>query len=278
MLVDDAAWGFSWERPDGTAAPLAELVVGPGAEPERWLPTHLEALDEQLIELAGRHGEVLGGGRRPAPEERDDLAAAYVAVDRAVDEYAEAARVVGGPPDPRAGQIVGTAALMGIRCRAALGLTGAAPFDGDLDQPAPGMVGGRAGLHAVSDTEQWRGSRWLVVTDDGRRLPATLSMLLFDSSGVDKDATLREHREALAAVSVAVLRPDVDPLVASGAVDWLLFDWLMAHRDGPDSGAVQVTRGQERDADMIVAAAAASVAVRRRYDPALEEALAAPRR
>ncbi|MEZ5096874.1 MAG: hypothetical protein R2731_12595 [Nocardioides sp.] len=107
------------------------------------------------------------------------------------------------------------------------------------------------------------------MTDGAQRLPATLSMLLFDSSGVDKDATLREHRAALRRVSAAVLEPGAEPLAASGAVDWLLFDWLMAHRDGPDSGAVEIRSGQVDDAAMIVAAADASVRVRKRFDPAL---------
>ena len=177
ILVRDGAWGFAWARPDGAPAWLADLVREPDAEADRWLPTHLESLDDQLIELAGRYGEVLGGGRGPTPGEHEDLGAAYVAIDRASLEYAEAVAAAGTPTDPRGGQILGTAALMSIRARASLGLIGPAPFDGDLDEPRLGVVGGRAGLHAVSETERWRGSRWLVVADDGRRLPATLSML-----------------------------------------------------------------------------------------------------
>jgi hypothetical protein len=272
MLVGDGRWGFSWARADGTETTLAELVGAPGAEPERWLPTHLEALDEQLVDLAGRHGEVLGGGRRPTESERAELAEAYLAIDRAVLEYAAAARAVGGPTHVRAGLILGTAALLGIRARSVLGLTGAAPFEGELDQPSPGMVGGRAGLQPVDEHEPWRGSRWLVVADDGRRLPATLSMLLFDASGVDKEAALREHREALAEVTEAVVDPAAEPMAAAGAVDWLLFDWLMAHREGPDSAAVQIPTGREGEAALVVAAAAASVEVRRRVDPALARA------
>lgn len=264
--------GFTWARPDGTPTRLVALLDLPDAEPDRWLPTHLEALDDLNIEVAGRFGEVLGGGRGPAPGEHEQLATAYAALDRACGEYAEAHAAAGLPDDLRAGQIVGTAVLLSIRCRAAVGMIGPAPFDGELDAPAPGMVGGHAGLHAVSDAEPWRGSRWLVVSEDGRRLPATLSMLLFDSSGVDKEATLREHREALAAVTSAVTAPEAEPLAASGAVDWLLFDWLMAHRDGPDSGAVEIRSGQAADAAMIVAAAAASVTVRRRFDPNLASA------
>lgn len=275
MLVEDGTWGFAWARADGSGTTLADLVTDPGAEPERWLPTHLEALDEQLVEMAARHGEVLGGGRRPTDGDRTDLVAAHLAIDRAVHEYAVAARAVGGPTDVRAGLILGTASLFGIRARAVLGLVGAAPFDGQLDQPTAGMVGGRAGLHAVDPDRAWRGSRWLVVTDDGRRLPATLSMLLFDASGVDKEAALREHREALAAVTAAALDPAADPMTASGAVDWLLFDWLMAHRDGPDSAAVRIPAGREGEAAMVVAAAAASVEVRRRVDPALARAVGA---
>lgn len=267
LLSDDTRIGFRWARPDGTPARLVDLLDLPGAEPERWLPTHLSALDDVLIDVAGRFGEVVGGGRGALPEERDDLAAAYVAIDRASVEYDEARRATGILVEVRAGQILGTGALLGICCRAALGLVGAAPFDGSLDRPAPGLVGGRAGLHEVSATEPWRGARWLVVTDDGRRLPATLSMLLFDSSGVDKEATLREHREALTRVAASVTAADVDPLVAAGAVDWLLFDWVLAHRESPDSGAVQIAADRVADAEMIVAAVVASVAVRRRFDP-----------
>jgi hypothetical protein len=109
----------------------------------------------------------------------------------------------------------------------------------------------------------------LVVTEDGRRLPATLSMLLFDSSGVNKDASLDEHREALGRVTEAVLATDSEPLVASGAVDWMLFDWVMAHRESPDSGAVEIKSGRTSDARMIVRAAAASATVRARFDVGL---------
>ena len=94
-------------------------------------------------------------------------------------------------------------------------------------------------------------------------------MLLFDSSGVDKEASLAEHRSALAQVTTAVTGPGVDPMVASGALDWLLFDWVMAHRDGPDSGAVEIPAGRTDDARMIVAATAASARLRARYDPGL---------
>lgn len=268
----DDELGFHWRTPDDRPARLAELFALPGAEPHRWLPTHAEALDDVLIEVAGRYGEVLGGGRGPRPGEHEGLGAAYRAIDRAVVDYAAAQRAAGLPDDVRAGQIIGTAALLGIRARWALGLTGPAPFDGELDTPGVGMVGGRAGLHWVAEAEPWRGARWLVVTDDSRRLPATLSMLLHDSSGVDREATLTEHREALAAVTDAVLAPAAEPMVASGAVDWLLFDWVMAHREsteGGDSGAVVLPTGRDADASLIVAAADASARVRARFDPGL---------
>ncbi len=197
-----------------------------------------------LSEVAGRYGEVLGGGRGPHGKEKDGIGAAYRAIDRACHEYAVAHDAAGLPDDLRAGQIIGTAALMSIRLRHAIGLTGPAPFDGVLDVPRPGVVGGRAGLHWVEGAAPWRGARSIVVTDDDRRLPATLRMLLLDSSGVDKTATLTEHREALTAVSAAVLVPDVEPLVASGAVDWLLFDWVMAHRESEESGAGRSVRAE----------------------------------
>ena len=268
--------GFHWLSPDGDPLRLTEVVALPDAEADRWLPTHLEALDDVLIEVAGRFGEVLGGGREPRPDERDDLTDAYRAIDRLSAEYAEAHAASDLPDDVRSGQIVGTAALMSIRTRQSIGLMGPAPFDGELDAPGPGVVGGRAGLHPVDESAPWRGSRWLVVSDDGRRLPATLSMLLFDSSGVDKDATLTEHREALEQVTEAVAAPDAEPLSASGAVDWLLFDWIMAHRESPDSGAVEVPSGRVTDARMIVRAAAASARVRARFDLGLLDLPVAP--
>ncbi|TIC82618.1 hypothetical protein [Nocardioides sp. GY 10127] len=276
----DGVLGFGWTTPTGEPARLADLLALPDAEPHRWLPTHLEALDDVLIAVTGALGEVLGGGRAPRPEEREDLAAAYVALDRAVLEYAraaEAADVLGVPRDLRAGQILGTAHLVGVRARYCLGLAGVPPFEGELDTPGPGMVGGFAGLHRVDDAQPWRGARWLVVTEDGRRLPASLSMLLHDSSGVDKEATLREHREALAQVTEAVDGAPGSPggvprggeLEAAGAVDWLLFDWVMAHRESESGAGVEIRSGKVEDATMIVAAAAASVAVRARFDPAL---------
>ena len=154
---------------------------------------------------------------------------------------------------------------MSIRLRQSLGLMGPAPYDGELDVPGPGVVGGRAGLHWRDGTSDWRGARWLVVTDDGRRLPATLAMLLFDSSGVDKDATLEEHRAALARVTIGVAGSDAEPMTASGAVDWLLFDWVMAHRESADSGAVEISSGRTSDSQMIVRASAASALVRSRF-------------
>lgn len=268
--------GFSWLTAEGRPTTLAALVDLPDAEAHRWVPTHLEALDDTLIEVAGRFGEVLGGGRPPARGERDGLVSAHRALDRACVEYADGHDRAGLPDDPRGGQILGTAALMSIRAREAVGLIGAAPFDGELDVPTLGVVGGRGGLHWVAEDEPWRGARWLVVTDDGRRLPATLSMLLHDSSGVDKAATLEEHRSALATVTEAVTVPDADPFVACGAVDWLLFDWVMAHRESPDSGAVELRSGRVADARLIVRAAAASVRVRRRFDPALAAPVSDP--
>ena len=268
----DERLGFLWRTPSGAPARLEELVLAPDAEPERWLPTHLEALDDVLIDVAGRFGEVLGGGRGPAPGEHDLVARAYREIDRLSYEYAQAHRRTALPDDLRAGQIIGTGALMSIRLRVALGLMAPAPFDGDLDQPRAGVVGGRAGLEWVSPDERWRGARWLVTTLEGERLPATLSMLLFDSSGVEKEAAFTEHRDALDEVVDAVIAPsglDVEPMAASGAVDWLLFDWIMAHRDGPDSGAVEITSGLAADARMIVAAAEASAIIRARFDVGL---------
>lgn len=288
--------GFAWRAPDGTPLRLAEVIALPGAEPDRWLPTHLEALDDVLIEVASRFGEVLGGGRPPAPQERDPLLGAARAIDRLTWEYGEAARGVDLPGDPRAGQILGTGALMSICARGVLGLMGPTPFEGELDDPTTGLVSGHARLVQVDATRPWLGARWLIETLDGRRLPADLPMLLHDSSGVDKEATLREHREALAGVIAAVDVSAVDlsrveasavlsgtgrrtfvgdPIAASGALDWLLFDWLLAHRESDQGGAIVFAANARADAALVVDAAVASVRLRATFDPSVIAAVEA---
>lgn len=76
----------------------------------------------------------------------------------------------------------------------------------------------------------------------------------------EPDVLAATHLEALA---------DADPLAVACAIDWLLYDWLMAHRDGPDSGAVEIPKGRESEAGLIVEAAAASVTARAAFDPGL---------
>ncbi|MEI2715036.1 MAG: hypothetical protein V9G04_17520 [Nocardioides sp.] len=270
--------GFRWATPSGEPAPLVTLLDLPGAEPDRWLPTHLEALDDLLIAVASSYGEVLGGARPATRDEREGLTSAYREIDRASHEYAVAHAVAALPDDVRAGQIIGTGALMSIRARFALGLTGPAPFEGELDSPPEGAVGGTCDLTWASTDADWRGARWIVTTTTGQRLPATLGMLLFDSSGVHKDAALDEHRDALTRVTRALggvgdrgaepaaLAPGIEPMAASGALDWLLFDWIMAHRESPDSGAVEIRSGRIADVRMLVLAAATSASVRSRFD------------
>ena len=51
--------------------------------------------------------------------------------------------------------------------------------------------------------------------------------------------------------------------------DLLLYDWLMAHRDGPDSAEIVFPRGCDDAAALVVSAAAASVAARATFDPGL---------
>ena len=67
-------------------------------------------------------------------------------------------------------------------------------------------------------------------------------MVFFDSSGTNKDGARKEHRDALASVVSASKCPEADPLAVTCAVDWLLYDWLMAHRDGPDSAEIVFPR------------------------------------
>jgi hypothetical protein len=269
IAQDEDQIGFHWVTPAGVPISLPKLVVG-DEEPDRLVATHLEALDDAMIIAAGRFGDVLGGGRRPAgPRERDELRELHRALDRLSHEYAAALAFVGMAAEVRAGQIIGTAALFGIRARQPLDLLGPAPFDGELDDPSLGVVGGFGEMHQVDPDRPWKGGRWIVRTEAGRRYPATLAMLLFDSSGVNKDAALEEHREALRSVITSAKARDADPLAVACALDWLLYDWLMAHRDGPDSGAIEIPKGRERDATLIVEAAAASVRARAAFDPGL---------
>lgn len=273
ILQAEEQIGFRWATPDGTPTTLPRLLVDDD-EPDRLIATHLAALDDALIIAAARFGELLGGGRGPDRGEREGLLLLHRVLDRLGHEYATAVRIVGVDPDPRAGQIVGTAALFSIRARQPLGLLGPAPLDGSLDDPGIGVVGGFGEMCAVDPERPWAGGRWIVRTEEGRRFPLTLSTLLFDSSGTHKDAARQEHREALRSVIAAAATPAADPFAVACALDWLLYDFLMAHRDGPDSAAIVFPKDHQGDARLVVDAAAASVSARARVDPGLVEIIA----
>lgn len=268
IVQGDGQIGFHWATPTGSATSLGALVAGDD-EPDRLLATHLEALDDALIIAAGRFGEILGGGRRPSPDERDGLLDLHRALDRSCFEYAAALEFTGLPADLRSGQIIGTATLFSILAREPLGLLGPAPLDDELDDPSIGVVGGFGEMTEVDPAKPWKGGRWVVRTEAGQRYPLTLSMLLFDSSGVNKEASRAEHLAALRSVTAAAGSPEADPMSVTCALDWLLYDWLMAHRDGADSAEIVFPKGQEAAAGVIVAAATASVAARATFDPGL---------
>lgn len=269
IVQSDGQIGFFWATAAGRRTSLQSLVEADD-EPDRLVATHLEALDDALIIAAERFGEILGGGRGPAnADERDDLVDLHRTLDRLCFEYAAAAETTGLKPDLRAGKIVGTAALFSIRARQPLALLGPAPLDGELDEPGLGVVGGFGEMQQVDPARPWLGGRWVVRTEAGQRFPLTLSMLMFDSSGVNKDAARKEHLEALQSVIASAQRAEADPLAVTCAVDWLLYDWLMAHRDGPDSAEIVFPKGHEADAGVVVAAAATSVTARATFDPGL---------
>lgn len=94
-------------------------------------------------------------------------------------------------------------------------------------------------------------------------------MLMFDSSGANKEGARKEHRDALMAVVQGASLPEADPMAVTCALDWLLYDWLMAHRDGPDSAEIVFPRGYDDAAALVVSAAAASVRARATFDPGL---------
>ncbi|ONH34531.1 hypothetical protein BL254_15930 [Protofrankia sp. BMG5.30] len=149
----------------------------------------------------------------------------------------------------------------------ALGVAGPTPFAGELSDPGVGVLGGHSRFQQIDPAEPWRGGRWVLEAEDGWHYPLTLSMLLFDSSGVLRDPALDEHRAALRALTEAVDAADADPFVSAGALDWLLYDWLMAHRESPTSGAIEVRKLP--DAQMIVSAAAAVATTRSHFEHAL---------
>ncbi len=268
IVQTDGQIGFYWATPSGAETSLQALVADDD-EPDRLVATHLEAIDDSLIIAAERFGQILGGGRRPAADEREDLLDLHRTLDRLCFEFAAALEWTGIAADLRAGKIIGTAALFSILAREPLGLLGPAPFDGELDDPSIGVIGGFGEMVQVDPAKPWKGGRWVVRTEAGQRYPLTLSMLMFDSSGVNKEASRKEHVEALRSVIAAARSADADPMAVTCALDWLLYDWLMAHRDGPDSAEIVFPKGYEADAGVIVAAAAASVAARSTFDPGL---------
>lgn len=268
IIQGDDQIGFGWTTAAGLPATLTDLIASDD-EPERLAATHLSALDDAMIDVARRFGQLLGGGRRPSPQERADLAEVYRSLDAACLDYARAIDTVGVVPDARAGGIVGTAVLMSILARQSIDLLGPVPLDGELAEPTLGVVGGYGEMVQVDPARPWKGGRWVVRTETGTQLPLTLSMLLFDSSGTNKDAARTEHCAALRALTSAATQPDADPYDVACALDWLLYDYLMAHRDGPDSAEIVFAKGRDGDAAVVVAAAAASVAARATFDPAL---------
>jgi hypothetical protein len=259
----DGQIGFYWVTPAGQPVTLPDLMTA-DTEPLRLLPTHLSALDDALIDAAGRWGEVLGGGRpvRDDPE-AVELTGLSGALERLNHEYAVAERAAGLTTELRAGQIIGTSALLAIRARMALGGEGPLPFGGMLAEPRPGVMAGHGQFHWVDPDLPWRGGRWLLVGQDGQRYPLTLDMILH-GSGVEKDGALDEHRTALRTLSglaaplTAPHQADgADPGVLAGSLEWLLYDWLMAHRESERSAAIEIRSGRPADAAMIVTAALA---------------------
>ena len=186
------------------------------------------------------------------------------ALERLNHEYAAADRLAGRESEVRAGQIIGTSALLAIRARMALGRAGPVPFDGALCEPRAGVLAGHGQFRWADPDAPGRGGRWLLIGQDGRRYPLTLDTLL-RGSGVEKDGALDEHRAALTVVSglpAADEASDSDPAVLAGAIEWLLYDWLTAHRESERSAAIEIPSGRPADAAMIVQAAAALAAAR----------------
>lgn len=268
---DDPVHGVHWIDGDGATLPLASVVERSDKPAPAVLKAHLDSLDQTMIAVIGDLGEVLGGGREPASgTERANLRTFHLTLDRLVADYVDGLAAARLTADTVSGQVVGTAALVGFRARVPLGLTSPPPLQGKLDDPGVGVVAGYGELVTIGDDEPWRGAQWIVRTDDGRRLPASLTMLMLDSSGVDQQTTLDTHRTALSAATSAAdaVDNDIDRIAtAAGAVDHLLVDWLMAHRYEPETVAIRIDPDRIDDAWMIVSAASASIRLRRMLDP-----------
>lgn len=263
--------GVSWRDATDRRLTLAEALSRSSRPPTPVIRQHLEALDQTMIEVATNYGEVLGGGRSPQDaDEREALRTFHLTVDRLIREYVDGLAAAGLAADILAGQVVGTASLLCHRARLPLGLVAPAPLTGHLDEPGVGVVAGYGEFEVVDVAEPWRGGRWIVRCNDGRRLPATLTTLMLDSSGVDQPTTLDTHRSALTTVidAAATLGDDIDQIAAAaGALDWMLIDWLMAHRYESDTVAIRIDSGRLDDAWMIVDAAATSIRLRTSIDP-----------
>ena len=269
LPADDPVDGFTWQAPGQVTAPLSTVVEADLTAAARRLRQHVDAFDQLLVAVADAHGELLGGARALAGDDRDVLRRIHQTVDRTVLAYVDGLRAAGTAADVLGAQVVGAAVLLGHAARHPLGLVAPPPLAGRFDEPPIGGVSGTTRFAAAGD-EAWRGGHWIIETEDGRRLPAMLTTLLYDSSGVDREDVQDTHRAALRgaidATDDAVAEIDT-AATAAGAIDHLLVDWLLAHRYEDGDLAVRVDGGRIDDAWLIVDAAAASVRVRRQLDP-----------
>ncbi|KAA8957068.1 MAG: hypothetical protein F6Q13_16655, partial [Mycobacterium sp.] len=177
IVQRDGQIGFYWVASDSKPTSLPNLVVD-DEEPDRLVATHLEALDDALIIAADRFGKLLGGGKQPDNHEREALLILHRRLDHLCRDFAGALELTNISADLRAGKIIGTAALFSIRARQPLGLLGPAPLEGELDNPSIGVVSGFGRMCHVDPHKPWKGGRWVLETESGRRFPLTLSMLL----------------------------------------------------------------------------------------------------
>ena len=254
----DSVDGFVWIDAARTVG-LPQVLADPLRPAGALLRQHLDALDQMLITVMGELGVLLGGSAGALdPAQSDRLDRLEAAIDRLVGEYRAGLLTVGVVADVRGGQICGTATISGHRIRVVRGRVPSAPLSGQVDEPGLGVVAGLAEMSDPVAGAPWSGRRWIVRTQDGRRLPATLGMLLGDSSGVDRKATLDAHREALKDITGVA---GDDPR-AAGALEHLLLDWLMAHREDQTSIAVEIAKGRIDDAAMIVDAATTAGSLR----------------
>ena len=246
IVQTDGQIGFYWATPDGVATTLADLVID-DEEPDRLVATHLEALDDALIIAAAQFGTCSAAASTPIRANAtiwSPCTAAWIcwcAITHWRRDRRHRPRSAGGQ-DHRHRRVVFDLRPL------PLDLLGPAPFDGELDEPSLGV---RQRIRA-DGAGRYREAVEGRPVDPEIGIRPTISADIVDDvvrqlRGEQGRRPTRTPRGDRTCIATAVA-PDADPFTVACALDWLLYDWLMAHREDPDSAAIQIPKGHDSDA------------------------------